>query len=382
MTEDVITKSSDYAHQKARPSILVISNYRNPVNPIRPEAELFIGLAKRGFRIVVMTPASDSDYAIKLQKAGCTIIDHLPSSKFDFKTISLIKQVISQHEISIVHAFNSKAIANAAWALLWNKSVKLLSYRGYTGNIHWYDPSAYLSFLNPRIDYMICLAESVREMYIKNGVKESKAITINKGHDPAWYDGIEAGDLAEFNLEDTSMVCSFVANFRTRMKGVKHLIEAAAMLDNSYDVHFLMMGDGLDTDEVKAWITSSGQTSRFTFTGFRKDASNLVKACDVSLSLSLFGEATQKAMIEAMYLGNPVVITDISGNRGMVEDGKGGFIVPSKNPEAVAIALKKLYESSDIRQKMGEAAKKHISSFLSINRSVEEYAALYERISA
>jgi glycosyltransferase involved in cell wall biosynthesis len=358
------------------PSLLVISNYSGAPNPIRPEAEIVLGLAKRGYKVWVMTPGA-SDYIQQLQASGCTIIDHQVKSKFDPASIRIIRRLIKEEGIQLIQAFYSKAIANAAWAVWSNRSVKLLSYRGYTGNIHWYDPSLYLSFLNPRIDKMVCLAESVRARYLANGVHPSRTITIHKGHSAQWYDHVIPANLEEFDIPAGAMVCSFVANHRTKMKGVRYLVEAVGALPPDKKVHVLMIGDGLETTEVKEWIRQQGASNPFTFTGFRSDASNIVKACDVSISLSLFGEATQKAMIEAMYLGNPVIMSDIIGNRGMLVDGEGGCLVPPADAKAVTQALVRLHDQPELRAKMGQASREHISTFLAVEKSIEEYDQLY-----
>ena len=363
-----------------KPNILVISNYNDPVNPIRPEAEIFIGLAVLGLNITVITP-THGEYPAKLASAGCEIIDHLPKNKFDKKAIGLIKKTIQRKNIQVVHAFNSKAIANASWAMWNNKKVKLVTYRGYTGNIKWYDPTNYLSFLNPRVDYMVCLAESVREMYLKSGVSKNKAITINKGHKRSWYDHIEPAKLDEFNFNEGAVICSFVANYRTKMKGVNYLIDAVSKIKKDYNIYFLMIGEGLNTDKVVASISDLGLQDRFRFTGFRKDASNLVKACDISISASIYGEATQKAMIEAMFLGNAVIMTDISGNRGMIENNVSGIIVPPKNASKLYEAITRLSESPELRNKLAKGSLERVSIHLSNNRTVKEYAAFYERIS-
>lgn len=366
--------------KNALPKLLIISNYSGAPNPIRPEAEIVLGLAKRGYQIWIMTPG-DSDYINQLRKAGCNIINHRIPNKFDPTSIGLLRRTIKEHRIDIIQAFYSKAIANAAWAIFFNKKVKLVSYRGYTGNIHWYDPSLYLSFLNPRIDKMICLAESVRERYIANGIRAERTLTINKGHSADWYSRIKPADLNEFNIPNGAMTCSFVANHRTHMKGVKYLIEALGLLEKDWNIHVLMIGEGLDTTDVKALIFKEKVSDKITFTGFRSDALNLVKACDVAISLSLYGEATQKAMIEAMYLERPIIMTAISGNKGMLIDQEGGYLVPPAQAGPVAKALKSLYASPTSRKEMGFAAKKHISDFLSIEKSIESYHQCYISLS-
>ena len=116
------------------------------------------------------------------------------------------------------------------------------------------------------------------------------------------------------------------------------------------------------------------------FTGYRSDAAQLVNASDMSLSASHFGEATQKAVIEAMQLGNPMIITDISGNRGMVVDQKSGFVIPVGSPDHIAEAVSRLATDEALRTRMGNAAKDHIQSFLSIDRSVKEYGTLYRSL--
>jgi glycosyltransferase involved in cell wall biosynthesis len=325
-----------------------------------------------------MTP-DKGEFVNRFKEGEIKVINYHRQGKFDLKAIKLIRKTVKEQGIDIVHAFNSKAISTSIWALQGLKT-KLVTYRGYTGNIFWYDPSCYLTHLHPRVDYIVCLAESVREMFLKNGVPKQKPVTINKGHKAEWYESIAAADLSEFKFPEEAMISSFVANNRTKMKGVKYLIEAVNLLPDDVNLYFLLIGEGIDSDEIKSLIAESKHKNKFVFSGFRNDASSLVKSCDISISVSLFGEATQKAMIEAMYLGNPVIITNISGNRGMVIEGESGYIVPTKDANAIAEALMKFYLNQKQIPKMGKVAKNHISTFLSSERSVKEYFDFYERI--
>ena len=95
-------------------------------------------------------------------------------------------------------------------------------------------------------------------MFLKNGVPKHKPVTINKGHKSEWYDSIPAADLREFKFPDGAMVCSFVANNRTKMKGVKYLIEAANALPDDANIYFLMIGQGIDSDDMKTLIATYG----------------------------------------------------------------------------------------------------------------------------
>lgn len=325
-----------------------------------------------------MTPRK-GPFIGQFEEAGINIIDYRATKKIDWKAIMLIRKTVKENSIQIIQAFNSKAISNSSLAIQ-GLDCKLVAYRGYTGNIRWYDLGLYLTHLNPRIDYTICLAESVREIFLKNGFPKHKPVTINKGHDPDWYSSIKTGDLSEFNIPKGAMVCSFVANNRVKMKGIEYLVRSANYLPSNAQIYFLMIGRGIDSDPIPALLKQCKHSSKFIFAGYRENATELVKACDISISVSQFGEATQKAMIEAMFLGNPVIISDISGNRGMVIDGEGGFIVDPGNDQQIAEALMKFYNKRDQIPLMGQASKAHITQFLSAEKTIEEYFAFYKKI--
>lgn len=361
-------------------NILVISNYSGPITPSRPEASIFLGLRKKGVNVWIMTPRK-GPFIDQFEKAGINIVDYRATKKIDWKAIKLIRKTVKENNIQIIQAFNSKAISNSSFAIQ-GLNCKLVAYRGYTGNIRWYDLGLYLTHLNPRIDYTICLAESVSEVFLKNGFPKHKPVTINKGHNPEWYADIKTGDLSEFNIPEGAMVCSFVANNRVKMKGIEYLVKSANYLPDDAKIYFLMVGRGIDSEPIPTLLNQSKHKDKFIFAGYRENATELVKACDISISVSQFGEATQKAMIEAMFLGNPVIISNISGNRGMAIDGEGGYIVEPGNDQQIAKALMKFYNNRDQIPAMGEAAKAHITQFLNAEKTIEEYFDFYQRILA
>ena len=93
------------------PKVLAISNYRSG-HTARPEAELFVSLAKRGWDITIMT-YSDASYIPRFEEAGCKIIGWHPTKKYGRSDIKQIRAAIVDNKIDIVHAFNSVSSVNA-----------------------------------------------------------------------------------------------------------------------------------------------------------------------------------------------------------------------------------------------------------------------------
>ncbi|NCP46173.1 MAG: glycosyltransferase family 1 protein, partial [Flavobacteriales bacterium] len=161
--------------------ILVISNYTNTISA-RPEAEIFLGLKQKGVEITIITE-KDSEYAKKFEAAGIRVIDGLPKKKNCGKSQELIRNELIQGKYDALLLYNSKAISNGIKAAK-NLPVKVILYRGYTGNINWWDPTAYTKYLHPRVNKIICNANAIQELFERQlFFKKGKAVTINKGHD-------------------------------------------------------------------------------------------------------------------------------------------------------------------------------------------------------
>ena len=168
--------------------ILVVSNYRSVVSH-RPEAEIFIALQKLGHSVTIMT-YEDAVYIPRFREAGIDVIPHHPEKKKDPASVSLIEDTLFAKEIDCLFLFNNKSISNGiAASSSWTGHVIL--YRGCPGNIHWYDPTAYLKHLHPRVDYIICNSDAVKDHLDRALLwRKKKNVVIRKGHDPAWYKNV------------------------------------------------------------------------------------------------------------------------------------------------------------------------------------------------
>ncbi|MCB0638877.1 MAG: glycosyltransferase family 4 protein [Lewinella sp.] len=360
--------------------VLVISNYDDNYNAVRPEGELFIGLHRAGVDVQIMT-FGDTPFARRFREEGLRVIDYHPTKKFSREAVIRIREAILAEDRQIVHLFNNKAIVSGIRAAR-GLPVKVATYRGYTGNIHWWDPSCYLTHLHPRVDGISCVSEAVKEVFDRQlFFRKEKAVTVSKGHDPAWYADVPTGDLGEFGFSPQDIVISVVANAR-RMKGIPYLLEAMTMLPADLPLRFLLIGRGLDDEATLKALTQSGLRDRVTFAGFRKDVLALVRACDISLLPSVKGEGLSKVLLESLFLARPTIMTDIGGNRGLAVHGESALIIPPRDPAAMADAIRQLATDTDLRRRMGEAGQAYISTHYNVERSVREMKAFYEGLLA
>jgi glycosyltransferase involved in cell wall biosynthesis len=135
-------------------------------------------------------------------------------------------------------------------------------------------------------------------------------------------------------------------------------------------------------DEITAWITAAGATGRFLFLGQRPDMPLLYSAADIVVLPSLW-EGFPNAVVEAMACGTPVIVSDVSDNARIVEQGISGWLFPNNDAAALADALSAFLKlSASECHAMGERAAAHIRKLCSTEALGDRYCALIEPPSA
>lgn len=353
--------------------ILVCASYLHAWNSIRPEAEIFVELARLGHEITIMTQG-ESSYVPRLKESGIKVIDCYPKSKICMDTIKRIRSEL-KNGYDICYAFNSKTIPNAAFACI-GLDVKLIAYRGTTGGIYRHDPSAYLTMLHPRIDGIVCVSEAVRQSLLPVLLKnKDTTVTIYKGQNVDWYQ-VEPTPREELDLKDSDIILFCAAHVRPS-KGISILLEATHLIENP-DVHLVLAGHGFEPhfDEMK----QSPMADRIHFIGHRQDVPNLMCMADIQVQPSISGEGLPRTIIEAMANATPSIVTTTGGSPELVEDGKTGYIVPVKDSKALAQAINKLATNKQACVEMGAAAQerldKHFSSQVTVKKHLEFFNQL------
>lgn len=171
-----------------------------------------------------------------------------------------------------------------------------------------------------------------------------------------------------------------------REKGFREFFQAGQRVKELFpDCQFLVVGDALESDydsfktEIKALIEELGLTERVVFMGFRSDIPELLDCMDVFV-LASYREGMPRSIIEAMAMSKPVVATNIRGCREEVVDGKTGFLVPMKDPEALSKAIMKLLKNKDLAKTMGIEGRKRAEEVFSEKKVIQRQLEVMEKL--
>ncbi|WP_257313134.1 glycosyltransferase [Geothrix fuzhouensis] len=139
-------------------------------------------------------------------------------------------------------------------------------------------------------------------------------------------------------------------------------------------------GEQIDTLRADAYARGVGQVVRFL--GKRTDVARLMKGADAFV-LSSAWEGLPNAVMEALASGLPVVATDVGGVRELVVPGRSGWIVPPRDPAALADQmLAAMALDAPARDEMGAIGREHMATRYDQERITERWEDLVRQTSA
>lgn len=357
-------------------NVLVTINCKGPFSTYQAQIEMVSSLKDRGVAITIIGFYSDEIHHF-LSKRG---IDHYPvypRARIDSRYIKYVKRITKEKKIDILHVLDGKSLRNCVLAVKEEK-VKLVTYFG-SASIHWHDPSAYLTYLNPRVDKIICNSTYVfdhvkKQLFRRN---KNKTVKIYKGYDPLWFESIPPFDFKTLGIPEDSLVV-VLAGTNVKNKRISDFIRSFRYLATHRKVHYVILGRDTNARDLKRHKSQSPFSDHIHLLGLRSDAISLIKGSHLYVQTSL-SEGFGRAISEAMSVGKPIVMTDAGGCVELI-DKSCGIVIPVKNPRALASAISTLINDNKLRHQMGINARKRIKTKYHINDTIEDTLALYESL--
>ena len=166
--------------------------------------------------------------------------------------------------------------------------------------------------------------------------------------------------LKGIGLPQDSKICISMGDLIKR-KNYRPAIKAIEIIGNP-KVHYLICGRGPELKNLQKYVDDLGLSKQVHFLGFRKDIMDLLSISDCFL-LSSLQEGLPRSTMEAMLCGLPCVVSDIRGNRDLIEDRQGGFLVNPNNPDGFANAIQRILSNNTLAHSMGDWNKERIKKF-------------------
>ncbi len=144
-------------------------------------------------------------------------------------------------------------------------------------------------------------------------------------------------------------------------KGMDELFAAARAL-HAEGLPFVLDLVGFYEDEYKEIVDRLAQDGIAIFHGFQADPRPYYAAADVVV-LPSYHEGMSNVLLEAAAAGRPLITSDIAGCREAINDEENGMLVPVRDAEALADAMRRVCAlSREQREKIGQAGRRFMET--------------------
>jgi glycosyltransferase involved in cell wall biosynthesis len=237
-------------------------------------------------------------------------------------------------------------------------------------------------FLLRWMDCTVCVSEGQAAKVRRAGVPPERLVLIRnaiQADDYTTADPAYAARLRSLFPQPPRRIVGAAGRLSPE-KGFRQLIEAAQVVcHQDPGVAFVLFGDGPLREELARQVAAQGLEEHFILAGFRADLERYLPHLDL-LALPSYTEGLPVILLEACAAGLPVVATAVGGIPEVIEDGETGYLVPPKNPTALARRILDVLSHETGRQAMGRRAQQRIQEQFTFEAQCLQYQRLFERL--
>lgn len=341
------------------------------------------------YRHAVICLTHYTEFSNKIRKPGVGLYAlHKPPGQAPATHVALWK-LLRRLRPTVLHTYNLAAVEYGVTGLLAGVPVRIHGSHGREAS----DPEGRNPLHNRLRKWMtpfydICYSNSPELLSWNRsviGVPDAKSRLLNNGIDterfrPARHSPRPAG------MENFPPNCVVVGTVG-RIQDVKNqslLVDAFARLRalvpaQRANVRLAIVGAGPQLSFLREKVASMGLADMVWLPGARMDVPEILNAFSV-FALPSIAEGTPGSVLEAMATALPVVATRVGGVSDVVCDGETGFMVPSRDPEAMAAALARYCMDPGLAARHGTAGRAWVERKFAMDSMVAAYTDMYDEL--
>lgn len=247
-----------------------------------------------------------------------------------FQASKELQQVVDDEEPDMIISYLLRA--DLVVSLLKTKAVKVASIRNMIEHEYRISHGRLIGnlfgFFHKRalrkFDKLIVMSQDMKDYFINNDFDKTKLVLIHNFLDES--DVVEKlNDNIDFLFKNEFVTLVTISSLIKR-KNITFIIEnSLKLLNQGYKFNVLIIGTGDQRLELEKMVSTSNYKDFFVFTGHIENPLPYLKMSDIFVMASL-SEGVSRSLMEALYLGKTCIVSDIDGNRELIEHGINGYL--------------------------------------------------------
>ena len=231
----------------------------------------------------------------------------------------------------------------------------------------------------PLVHRIICVSDANRRDLIEEcPAVAAKTQTVYNGVDPSAFPSQPDRQTVRQELGTTQGPVLVTIGRLTDQKGHRYLLQALPRLLETWpQLCCVFVGEGELRDALHDMAIDLGVEHACRFVGVREDIADILAAADLFVLPSL-SEGFPFVLLEALAMGRPVVASRVNGVPELIEDHKTGLLVPARDPQALAAAIREVLSDPTAASKMGADGRAVVREWFTVDRMVANTTAIFD----
>lgn len=308
---------------------------------------------------------------------------------FDQRVMGYLKEIVNKVDPDIIqtHMFKSHFLVRVCG--LHTKRAWVAFFHGYTSTSRRRELLAQLDRWSLQApSQVVAVSEAFSHMLSSRGVPSSRIMVLHNAISPDWLRlPQELPDSSPLNsppLVSQGEKVVLAVGRLSNEKAFPDLVAAIRYLKGQRPdlaVRLIVVGEGAARKTIEQAVMSAGLEKHVSLVGRVKDVSPYYRAADL-LAISSLSEGSPNVLLEAMAAGVPVVSTAVGGIPEIVSHRETAFLVPPRNPTAMANAIEQLLSDRVMAEKMADRALESIKTRHSPLSRTKSLVRLYELLNS
>jgi glycosyltransferase involved in cell wall biosynthesis len=243
------------------------------------------------------------------------------------------------------------------------------------------------AFLYRSCNHVVVVTPAFKqELVAKWRLRDDKISLVENGVETDLFTPDVPGDdvKRELGLEG-KFVVSYIGTLGLA-HGLQAVMKAATELQRTFpDIQFLFVGEGADKDRLTSLVSELNLTNvRFLLQQPRQKIPSIIRASDLCLVLlrkaNVFKTVIPTKMLEFMACGRPVILGVDGQARQVIETAQAGVFIEPEDATALTLAVRQLYDDSELRQALGRNGRRHIVDHFSRREMAQVYIGVLQTV--
>lgn len=316
-----------------------------------------------------------------------------PFKRNNLKAIKQMKKILLENDFDIVHTHTpmGSVVTRFAYKDVKNKINTRIIYTAH--GFHFYKGAPLLNwllfypvekYLSKYTDTLITINKEDYE-FAKKKFKKCRSIEYVPGvgidEDKFNFTMTKSEKLElrrSLGLKENDFVLIYPAEISKRKRHIWLINSISPLLRENRHIHLLLPGSDSLNGKAHALTKKMELTDQIHFLGYRTDIPKLLRISDLAIS-SAKQEGLPVNIMEAMYVGLPIVATDCRGNRDLVKDGKNGYLVSLNDSNNLTKKIKEICGNLNLIEKFEKSNLLEAEQY-KLTRISEDMANIYANI--